>query len=389
MWRPLFDSRPDVMSSVEAVADGLLQRYSKPSTAIDPADLADAALFLSYLARTNAGYGAHSRELLQRAMVLAASATVPPWLHGGLLGIAWVHCHMCGPDRDDDVYEDIDAALSEHLQGRWQGPYDLVHGLVGVGAYLLPRATSTPVRAALATVCRQLDDVTTDIVAASGPGDTHSFRETPIALGMAHGIAGVIAFLCATVRSKGSDTCAVDLMRRLSSWMTSESMPGPHAFARFAGADFRNDTFFGWCWGDLGIALALYQASDVLADRALRDFSIGIATRAARQRAQPARDVSLCHGAAGHAHCFNRLYAWTDMDVFREAASYWLEIAVAFRRPATGPTGFARLDRDTQGARHWVEDHGFLLGSPGIALALLAACSDDEPAWDARLLVGA
>ena len=57
------------------------------------------------------------------------------------------------------------------------------------------------------------------------------------------------------------------------------------------------------------------------------------------------------------------------------------------RRPGEGVAGFPMLERNPDGAERWVAKRGLLEGETGIALALLAAVTDVDPAWDRMLLV--
>jgi hypothetical protein len=143
-----------------------------------------------------------------------------------------------------------------------------------------------------------------------------------------------------------------------------------------------------WCYGDLGIALALLVASRGAGDPAWEAEALRIArAAAARDPSQSkVRDAGICHGAAGAGHLFNRLYQASGEEQFAEAARYWFLEAFALRRPGTGVAGYSCIGRnDGRGAR-WAADPGFLAGSTGIALALLAAASPVPPEWDRLLL---
>ena len=56
------------------------------------------------------------------------------------------------------------------------------------------------------------------------------------------------------------------------------------------------------------------------------------------------------------------------------------------RQPGRGIAGFAAYMPEQEGQERWVADPGLLTGAAGIALALLAATTDIEPAWDQMLL---
>ena len=57
------------------------------------------------------------------------------------------------------------------------------------------------------------------------------------------------------------------------------------------------------------------------------------------------------------------------------------------RHPERGIAGFAAFMPARTGEERWVDDPGLLTGAAGVALALLAACTPVEPAWDRMLLV--
>jgi hypothetical protein len=56
------------------------------------------------------------------------------------------------------------------------------------------------------------------------------------------------------------------------------------------------------------------------------------------------------------------------------------------RHPGRCVGGFESWFPDEAGSGTWIADPGFLTGSVGIALALLAATTPIEPAWDNVLL---
>ena len=57
------------------------------------------------------------------------------------------------------------------------------------------------------------------------------------------------------------------------------------------------------------------------------------------------------------------------------------------RQPGRGVGGYEAWLPEDDGAQAWAADPGLLTGSAGIALALLAATTGVEPAWDRMLLV--
>jgi hypothetical protein len=98
-------------------------------------------------------------------------------------------------------------------------------------------------------------------------------------------------------------------------------------------------------------------------------------------------DAGLCIGAAGLGHLFNRLYqAWGEPRL-AERSRFWFERALQMRRPGQGIAGYAAWMPDANDVDGWRDDPGVLMGAAGVALALLAAATPFEPAWDRMLLV--
>jgi hypothetical protein len=97
-------------------------------------------------------------------------------------------------------------------------------------------------------------------------------------------------------------------------------------------------------------------------------------------------DANLCHGAAGVAHIFHRLYRATADRRFADAARHWFGRTLAMRVPGRGFAGFRDYDGSEGGRTRWVTDPG-LLGAGGVALTLVAAVTGAEPAWDRLLLL--
>ena len=99
-------------------------------------------------------------------------------------------------------------------------------------------------------------------------------------------------------------------------------------------------------------------------------------------------DAGFCHGAAGNAHLFNRIFQATGDLAFEEAARFWLDQTLALRRPGEGVAGYSSWEPDEAGdGGRWQEDSGLIGGAAGIGLVLLAAVSPVEPAWDRLFLM--
>jgi hypothetical protein len=101
--------------------------------------------------------------------------------------------------------------------------------------------------------------------------------------------------------------------------------------------------------------------------------------------AEAVLDAGLCHGAAGIAHIYSRLFFSSGIKAFKETAEYWMEQVFKMAAFEDGLAGYKQRVSNQKGT--WVNSAGVLDGIAGIGLALIAAISDTEPKWDECLLL--
>jgi hypothetical protein len=210
----------------------------------------------------------------------------------------------------------------------------------------------------------------------------------PSCLGMAEGIAGVIAFLGAACHAGISVGVSRPLLAASISWLLARERP-PDSGYRFPVFHFPGaqpiSSRLAWWVGDLGIAASLHMAARGAAEPAWETAARRVALAAASRAHTRFTEPGLAIGAAGAGHLFNRLHQATGEADLAGAARLLMRRALALREPGCGIAGFRVAPRgDLEG---WWDDPGFLHGATGIGLALLAAVSPVEPAWDRVLLL--
>src|SRR5699024_10935192 len=81
-----------------------------------------------------------------------------------------------------------------------------------------------------------------------------------------------------------------------------------------------------WCYGDLGIGMALYITARHLNNTDIERKSIDILGSTISRRTQDITgvvDACFCHGTCGIGHIYNRLYNYTNISMFKDASIYW------------------------------------------------------------------
>ena len=407
-WQPLLldDARRQrALEIVDAIAADLVALQDPPAgrpLSSVAHGCSGEALFFAYCGAAFANDDASSTavHLVETDLAVAAAAPKSVSLYSGLTGVGWTIAHLDGWLLDlseGDPADALDATLLELVANApWTGDYDLINGLVGIGVYALERLRHPLAVECLVEVVRRLAEGARHAACGASwwtpperlaPHTRIRFPGGAYDLGVAHGVAGVIGLLARACSVDAVSPTARALLNDAFAWLLSQRLPASTgtAFGSFVAPDQAAQLArSAWCYGDPGTAAALLLAARAVGSAAWEATALEIARLAtARPLADcGVVDAGLCHGAAGLAHVFNRLYQATGSSDLRDAALQWFERVFEFCRPATGSGGFSVSRPDGSFA-----DPGFLEGAAGIGLALLAAATPLEPRWDRLLLL--
>ncbi|MGH9941042.1 MAG: lanthionine synthetase C family protein [Pyrinomonadaceae bacterium] len=408
-WRPLLSGESRERARAVVVREIVAALPGPEQAGLTDFSLAggDAglAVLCAYLGRAGDDGDENAAQFLGRAVEAVSTEPMSPSLYGGFTGVAWATAHLqeqlLDPN-DEDPCDAIDDALRDYLnQSPWADNYDLVGGLVGFGVYALerlPRPVAVEcLRLVIARLAETAERKAGGITWLTSPEllPPHQRAECPDGyynLGVAHGVPGVIALL-GQVWAAGIERERVrTLLDGAVAWLMTQKLPEGAAstFLCWSAPGVASEpSRLAWCYGDLGIANALLAAARCVGVQAWEREALEIARRAAERPAKESRvvDARLCHGAAGAAHLFNRMFLATHDPMFEQAARFWFERTLELRRPRQGIAGFTAFMPEQDGKDGWVDESGLLTGAAGIALALLAAATDIEPEWDQMLLI--
>jgi len=210
-------------------------------------------------------------------------------------------------------------------------------------------------------------------------------------LGIPHGITGIIGVLLDFYESDIKQGFIKNLITRSITFLLNNKMNKKNRISFFPPKILTNsigrESRLGWCYGDLGIGLILLRTSLIFNDENLYDqavYILKVTVKRTNLYTNGVRDACLCHGSAGIAHLFHRIYSYTNINEFNTASLYWynktLELAIQ-----NGPASY-KVWYGGNGSE-WQDNYSFIQGIAGIGLSLLAAISDIEPKWDQSLLI--
>jgi lantibiotic biosynthesis protein len=331
-------------------------------------------------------------------------------LFGGLAGIAFAAWYLSrGGTRygralaaAEDVLIPRSTALAESFSGRTGMPveeYDVVSGLSGIAAYLLSRIRENRALRAVKTIAAALVNVIerdggrpawfTPAEMISAKSMIGEYPDGNLNCGLAHGAPAMLAVLAMAYRENVVVSRQRAAMERLAYWLAAQrrterwgdSWPaavGVNASDPVARAPV------GWCYGNPGVARALWLTGKALDDPAFCEMAVNALRSSYRRPASRHGAVppTFCHGTAGLLQITMRFAQETGLPDFGDAANSLLE-RLLMRFSDEAPFGY----RDHDPELGLVDRAGLLDGAAGVALVLLAAVSNQDPDWDRVFLL--
>lgn len=358
--------RAAALSLVDEITAALVA-WAENGTA--PPDLAAVALVVATVS-TRSEFDLDLSVFLQKVLDASSAGPMAMTWSGALEYGLTLQSTLPRFGIDDDVCASIDEGLASTLSQSPGTGFDVTDGAVGRLLYLLER----PVTPQNERSRRHL----LDLLATTGWN-----QASPVNLGVAHGVAGVVSVLATVIaRGWGEPRDEALLLRTTQQLLTHEDATlKPYRFPNSAG---QRTSRLAWCYGDLGISVALLQAARALGRTDWETVARRTAESAAQVELEASRvdDASLCHGALGAATVLSWLAEHLESTLIRDSASRWFERASTFRR-AGGRFGGFQFKRPDG----WSDDVSILEGAAGIALALEAACQVDQPEWQRHVLL--
>ncbi len=258
--------------------------------------------------------------------------------------------------------------------------YDFLHGALGVSMYFRdnPQYIENTLRWLEKTAIREGDKL--KWISSLGYNKPQGYN-----ICLSHGMSSIIIYLSQVYRSGVLTELNEQLLKGAVNYILSQEIDHDQYGCYFPSQSLENgDPVFrsklAWCYGDLGVAAALWQAGKVTknnlwSDKALEVYRFS-AGRTDLQNAM-VNDAGLCHGTASIAMMFAYMYRETSDTQFKNARDYWIAQSLTMSRFPDGLAGYKQYSRDDDKQPTWENSYTLLEGIAGIGCMLLSVFDTD------------
>jgi len=269
--------------------------------------------------------------------------------------------------------------------------YDFMHGALGGGLYFLKVKTN-----------QDFLEKIIDFLDQTAEKDTvnHIYKwKSPIGLSgeidynisLSHGISSIVIFLVRCLLSNPENNKAYELIEGAVNYILSQRIDFQTYGSHFPSYNIkylkseRLMSRLAWCYGDLGIAISLWQAGKTLNNQEWKTMALNVlsdSTLRCTFHETKVFDACICHGSAGISMIYNRMFIDTELKTFSLATDYWMEQTLNHSCFEDGLVGYKSWDGD-----RWINRESLLEGIAGIGLMMISYLSNDKQTWDELFLL--
>jgi lantibiotic modifying enzyme len=364
------------------------------------------ALFLAEMAFHEPSYLMSARIHLQSGVNHGSALRVPS-LHAGAAGIGFVASTIARSPKDyqslirvcDDL---ILTTVVESVRALRLTPdvlafhdFDVMSGVSGIGRYLLMRYG--PNHPAVRMITSFLIELTIPKVLDGhrvpgwcakgtiklGNGSVIGGDGPYLNLGLAHGIAGPLAYLAVAKDGGAIDAGLDEAIERVVSWLVGWLGRGAQGtnwpswvfldeeMSQVSSANFGDRR--AWCYGTPGIASSIQLAGSAMGrqewiDIAVEALACQLSQENMTDKYSDLKNVGLCHGWAGILRIAQKMAPLDPTGRLASSVEYLAQLLVDSFDPLTS-FGFRNNEL---GSTFHPENPGLLSGCAGTALSLLA-----------------
>ena len=273
-----------------------------------------------------------------------------------------------------------------------QKNYDFMHGASGTCLYFLQNLSDNHVKyiKSYINLMEEISEKENDLYKWESIVEETGFKGYD--LGISHGIPSIIAILSKILKSGINEKKVRHLLTGSINYLLKNIQEPSINQSYFLNTICENSTAtksrLAWCYGDLGVAISLYQASVALGNKELTDLSNEIFLFSSKRtdlKSELVKDAGFCHGSSGIAHIYNRMYNNTGNEIYKTTSDFWIKETLKHATFNDGLAGFKAFRSKELGG--WRNEYNLLEGMSGICLSLLGSISSEYIDWDECLLL--
>ncbi|MBD8348359.1 lanthionine synthetase C family protein [Dysgonomonas sp. HGC4] len=268
--------------------------------------------------------------------------------------------------------------------------YDFMHGALGVGLYFLEKKRRPEVILELIEYLFNTAEKSTNSILKWKSIIDYDKGTEGYNISLSHGISSIIIFLIRVLENNIHSQFVTSMLEGAVNYLFTQEINNNKYGSFYPPMSTENSQLFGrsrigWCYGDLGVAIAIRKAGLILNRKEWIDKSLEVLLHTTK-RLSPSEtnviDAGLCHGSAGNAMIFRHLYLETGMIEFSNATNYWIEKTLDLSIFDDGLAGYKSYQLGG-----WRNDSSLLTGIPGIGLVFISYLLDDHQNWDSMFLL--
>ena len=344
-------------------------------------------------------------KIIDKTIDLVFEGNSYPTFCAGLAGISLFLSDLEGKKLvDTTITKEIDQFLEMAMKNEiMHDHYDFLHGAVGISYYFVSRAEKRKKYQRVVKLIVDYLDHTAQRYTEDGINlvKWKSYHHTTAAveynISMSHGMSSIVVLLSKilklgipSIRKRILPLIEGAINYILKQQIDRNTYQSFFPYSSIETATPLTGSRLAWCYGDLGVAMAIWQAGVALENENWKNKALGILSFSCQRRDLQENllmDACFCHGTAGVAHVFNRMYRNTGQELFHETYLHWVDETLKMAKFEDGLAGYKTFHGNEEPENEWLADPGMLEGISGIGLALLAAVSETEPVWDKYFLL--
>ncbi len=328
-----------------------------------------------------------------------------PSYSSGIAGFGWTLQHLMDHELIEIPIDDILTPFDEYLNAQMKlsisnKTYDFLEGALGYGFYFLKRMERTKNPVLRSQYSEYVKELVSELdLMAITEGDSKKWESIlnpekgnkGYNLSLSHGISSIICFLSKAHTNKISSKVASTLLNGAVNFLKDFEDTGRSNISLFPSWIEQNKTLeynsrLAWCYGDIGIGLAIRSAGASLNDLRMQEYARDVLKHAAERyklNNSGVVDSGICHGSFGNSHIFHLLSFYEDDPSFKNAAEFWLKDGLSrYTENPKEPYQHLNGEKNT-----WEMRLNLLEGLSGIGLCMLEHLSQKLNFWDESLML--